>query len=177
MDRGVEHLRRATELNPEDERAWAGLGEALERAGELEEADEAYQRTIELAGFGDVAEVARRGRSRIAQASMRSAVGGSLRMDAVMYCVAALEKFEAMPEADLKTVGLEIATMGRQGIDVNNPGQRYRLKSLEGEFTGMQLMSYFYVAMKKIAPEQDIGFDLTKEYEAAERLHSGNTEG
>jgi len=39
--------------------------------------------------------------------------------------------------------------------------------TLPGEFTGLQLMSYIYVAFKQIAPEQDIEFDLSTEYEQA----------
>jgi hypothetical protein len=65
---------------------------------------------------------------------------------------------------------LEIATVGMNGINVNNPTSEYRLRSLPGVFTGLQLVSYEYVAFKQFAPELDIGFDLAKEYEEALRM-------
>lgn len=53
-------------------------------------------------------------------------------MDAVMYCLAALERFAEMPEADVRAVVAEIATVGQRGLDVNNPEHTYRLRSLPG---------------------------------------------
>jgi hypothetical protein len=91
-------------------------------------------------------------------------------MDAVMYCVGALEMFEAMSVAQVQKIGFEIAMLGTRGIDVNNPESRYSLKSLPGEFSGLHLLSIQYVAFKKIAPTQDIGFDLSVEYQAALKL-------
>ena len=124
-----------------------------------------------MAGFGEAAQAARNGLSRIAEATMRANVGGTVRMDAVMYCLAAMERFDAMPEAEMRQIVLEIATTGLQGLDVNNPDHKYRLRSLPGELTGMQLVSYLYVGTQRVAPEQDIGFDLSREYEVAEGMH------
>ncbi len=78
--------------------------------------------------------------------------------------------FEAMSVAQVQKIGFEIAMLGTRGIDVNNPESRYSLKSLPGEFSGLHLLSIQYVAFKKIAPAQDIGFDLSVEYQAALRL-------
>jgi hypothetical protein len=41
---------------------------------------------------------------------------------------------------------------------------------LPGTFTGTQLLCYEYVASKQIAPEIDVGFEITKEYEQALRM-------
>ena len=63
------------------------------------------------------------------------------------------------------------------GIDVNNADSSYRLRSLPGEFSGLQLVCLEYVAFKQAAPQLDIGFDLSREYEMAQHLHearSGN---
>ena len=170
-DEGVRHLRQAVELNPKDELAWYGLGEALEVAGDTKGADEAYQHVVELDEYSHVAEPAKRARSRLAQTSFRSRMPeGIERPDAVMYCLSALQKFAAMDPAEVQKVGFEIALLGRSGLDVNNPDRKYPLHSLPGEYTGLQLMSYMYVAFKQIAPEQDIGFDLSKEYEEALKL-------
>ena len=87
-----------------------------------------------------------------------------------MWCLSALQKFAAMTPAEVQTIGFEIALLGRSGLDVNNPDRKYALRSLPGEFTGLQLMSYMFVAFKQIAPDRDIGFDLSKEYEQALKL-------
>jgi Flp pilus assembly protein TadD len=44
----VEHLRRATELAPEDASAWHQYGEALAAEGQMGEADAAFRRAVEL---------------------------------------------------------------------------------------------------------------------------------
>ncbi|HTT40357.1 MAG TPA: tetratricopeptide repeat protein [Burkholderiales bacterium] len=45
----AEHLRRAVELDPDYSAAWKLLGQALARAGRLDDALEAYRRGIEAA--------------------------------------------------------------------------------------------------------------------------------
>lgn len=167
-DRATEMLRRATSLLPEDQQAWIGLGQALEEAqGHDSEADRAYVRAIEINPYNQLAEVAKRSRSQIAQRTMRGAVGGGLRPDAVMYCVGALEKCKGLPPAEVQKIAFEIAALGTKGINPNDPDRMYRLRTLPGEFTGLQLLSYMYVTFKKVAPEANIGFDLSREYEAA----------
>src|SRR6202008_897596 len=102
-------------------------------------------------------------RSEIAQKNFRAVPTGALRMDAVMYCLAALKKFASMSPEQVRNVGFEIATVGMNGINVNDPKSEYHLRTLSGVFTGLQLLCYEYVAFKQVAPEMDIGFDLTKE--------------
>jgi len=77
--------------------------------------------------------------------------------------------------SEVQKISFEIATLGSRGLNVNDPAKKYRLKSLPGEFSGLQLVCYMYVGFKQIAPEQDIGFDLSREYAAAMELH--NREG
>jgi tetratricopeptide (TPR) repeat protein len=166
----AEHLRIATELSPQDQQVWYGYAQALEALDNIEAADKAYIQTIEIDGFSKIADLARKARSNIAKGTFRKNAPGALRMDAVMYCVGALEMFEAMSVAQVQKIGFEIAMLGTRGIDVNNPESRYSLKSLPGEFSGLHLLSIQYVAFKKIAPAQDIGFDLSVEYQAALKL-------
>jgi Flp pilus assembly protein TadD len=47
-DDAVEHLRRATELAPDNPAAWHHLGEALAAEGAMDEADAAFRRAVEL---------------------------------------------------------------------------------------------------------------------------------
>ena len=166
----VGHLRRATELAPQDQPAWYGYAQALETVDSIEEADKAYIQAIELDEYSQLAELARKARSKIAKGSFRERAVDVLRMDAVMYCVGALEKFDSMSADEVQRIGFEIAMLGTRGIDVNNPESRYTLKNLPGEFSGLHLLSIQYVAFKKIAPEQNIGFDLSAEYQAAMKL-------
>jgi len=165
----VEHLRRATELAPADQAAWFGYGQALQSSGETLEADNAFIKTIELDEFSEIAEHARQARTRIEEKSFQG-TSPTLRMDAVMYCLSALEKFTKLSPEQVKNIGVEIALRGTRGIDVNSAEQQYSLRSMEGNFSGLYLVCLQYVAFQKIAPEQNIGFDLSAEYEAALNL-------
>jgi Flp pilus assembly protein TadD len=162
----VEVLTVATRLAPEDDRGWYGLAEALQLTGDTAGADEAYQRVISINEFGEMAESARQARSRIATTTFRD-VPGDVRMDAVMYLLAALEKFQSMETAQLQKIGFEIAMLGTTGININDPDSRYTIETLPGEFSGLSLVCHQYAAFKRFAPEMDIGIDLSREYEAA----------
>jgi tetratricopeptide (TPR) repeat protein len=162
-----EYLRHATEIAPGDQASWYGYAQALEAQEKIEDADDAYQKAIEIDEFSDIAELAKKGRSNIAQKSFRSATPDVERMDAVMYCVGALEKFADMSPDEVQKIGFEIAILGTKGIDVNNPSQQYTLRSLPGTFSGLHLLCLQYIAFKQIMPEQDIGFDLSAEYRMA----------
>jgi Flp pilus assembly protein TadD len=48
LDDAVAHLRRATELAPDNAGAWHHLGEALAAEGAMDEADAAFRRAVEL---------------------------------------------------------------------------------------------------------------------------------
>ena len=165
----VTHFARATELQPDDQTVWFGYAQALELNGETLEADKAYIRAIDLDEFSEIAELARQARTKIAEKGFHGAAG-TPRMDAVMYCLSALEKFEKLSPEQVKQIGFEIAMLGTRGLDVNSPEAKYSLKSLEGNFSGLHLVCLQYVAFKQIAPDQNIGFDLSAEYETALKL-------
>jgi hypothetical protein len=131
-----------------------------------------YQKTIDMNEFGRLADVAREARRKAAEEAFKERAGGTLRPDAVMYCLSAIEKFENMSEEEVKRIGFEIAMKGRDGSDTNDPTPKYQLKSLPGDFSGLHLGCYIYVAFQSIAPETDSGFDLSKEYAGAKSLHT-----
>lgn len=168
--RAVEHLRKATEISPDDQAAWYGLGQALQFSGETLESDKAYIKAIELDEFSDIAELARKARTKIAEKGFHTAAGSAPRMDAVMYCLSALRHFDKLPLEKVRQIGFEIALLGTRGLDVNSADQKYTLKSMEGNFSGLHLVCLQYVAFKKLAPEQNIGFDLSAEYQTALKL-------
>jgi len=161
------HLRLAREIDPEDQQSWFGYGQAMDAMDKLEEADSAYLKTIEIDEFSDIAERARQARTKLAGRSFRSTMPGVERMDAVMYCVSALEKYASLPADQVQKIGFEIAILGTRGLDINDSTQKYSLQSMPGKFSGLHLLCYEYVAFQQIAPGKDIGFDLSAEYRTA----------
>ena len=176
LDEAVGHLQEAVRLLPTDEQAVYGLAQALIRLGgddRIAEADALLSRAIALDPDSELAEHCRNDRSRIAQARFRANAGGQVRMDAVMYCLGALRTFAQRSKEDVRAVAFEIAMLGMQGLDVNDPAQKYRLRSLPGQFSGLHLVAIEYVGFKIVDPNVDLGFDLSQEYQHAQLLFGG----
>jgi len=170
------HLRRAVELLPSDQQALFGLGQALLAVGREKDADAQFIKVIELNDRSPVAERAKDARRKLAESSLRTPTGGAERFDAVMYCLGALKRFESMSHPEIQKIGFEIAILGQSGLDTNDSSQKYTLRSMPGNFSGLELVSMMYVAFKIVAPEQDVGFDLAREYQAAlEMYRKANT--
>jgi tetratricopeptide (TPR) repeat protein len=169
------HLRAAWQLLPEDQSAAYGLALCLMNLGgdaRQAEADELLKAAIALNPGSAIGEAARQARTELAEKGFREATTAE-RPDAVMYCLGALERFAKLSRNDVQSIAFEIGMLGRSGLDVNNPDTRYHLRSLPGDFSGLQLVAMMYVGFKQIAPEMDIGFDLAKEYAMAQALHTG----
>lgn len=169
------HLREAVRLLPTDQQALYGLAFLLEQGGsaeQLAEADRLYKQAVAADGQSDLAEQARSARSGLAQRSFRARTEMPVRMDAVMYCLGALQKFAKMSQGEVQAVAFEIALLGQRGLEVNNPDSRYTLRSLPGDYSGLHLMSLMYVGFKQLAPDKDIGFDLAEEYRTAQQMFS-----
>jgi Flp pilus assembly protein TadD len=164
-------LRKATLINPDDQHNWYGLAQALERLDKTADADAAYRKTIDVDEYSPLAEMARDALRAIAHKTFRDTLPGIARPDAVMYCLGAIEKFEKMSPSAVQRIAFEIATLGTKGLNVNDPAQQHQLKSLPGSFSGLHLVCLMYVGFKIVAPAQDIGFDLSKEYATAQALH------
>jgi len=91
-----------------------------------------------------------------------------------MYMLAALQHFNGMSPDKIKEIGFEIGLLGQQGIDHENMEQRYYLKSIpDKEFTGLQILSYMYVAFQFIDSKLEMGLNFKKEFEAAKELFEG----
>ncbi|HVO24337.1 MAG TPA: tetratricopeptide repeat protein [Candidatus Margulisiibacteriota bacterium] len=161
-------LQRTTELNPRDLQAWFALAQSLQRQGRLADAYRAYRKVVDIDTYGQLAELARDALRAIIQRTAPAVE----RPDAVMYCLDAIERFEKILRSQVRRIALEVAMLGRKGLDVNGTAQRYRLKSLPGGFCGLHLTCLMYVGFKIVAPEKDIGFDLSKEYAAARTIHA-----
>lgn len=175
----VTHLREAVRLLPADQQALYGLAHTLLALGgddHAAESDLLFQRAIAVDPDSDLAEACRRERSRVAQGTFRSNAAGQVRMDAVMYCLGAMQTFAKMPKEDVRKVTFEIAVLGTKGLDVNDPAQKYQLRSLPGRFSGLHLVSIEYVGFKLLDPTVDIGFDLSHEFGQAQLLFGGGSE-
>ena len=171
QEEALQNLRRATELLPDDQASWLNLGKFCEETADEEGADEAYLKVLEINSVNQFAEQAKQGRSRLSERTFRD-TGGAVRPDAVMYCLGALLKFAAMPASEVQKVTFEIVTLGMSGINPNDPDQKYTLRALPGDFSGLHLLCIEYVGFKILDPSVDIGFDLSKEYEEAKTLHA-----
>jgi hypothetical protein len=86
---------------------------------------------VELDPFSDLAEIARRARTKIAEATFKSGAVDGLRSDAVLYCHAAMETFAQMLPDQAQACGFEIAALGTKGINPNNPDRIYNLRTLQ----------------------------------------------
>lgn len=174
LQQAAENLRVAYSALPNDQRAGYGLARCLLDLGgntELQEADALLKKVIDIDPDTQIAEMARQERRQLASLQFRQTMPG-VRPDAIFYCLDALQRFERMDGEQVQAIGFEIALLGRRGLDVNNPDSKYTIRSFPGNYSGLQLTCMMYVAFKQIALDQDIGFDLAKEYEAAQSLFS-----
>lgn len=167
------HFREAVHQLPDDPAALFGLAQCLESIGgeaEVEEADRLYHTFVERFRRHPFAEMARKARTERAHKNLRGAVGGGIRMDVVMYMVDALEKFSRMSKQQIRHITLEIAVLGRSGLDINNPDKTYRLKTLPGEYSGLHLLAIMHAGTKIIDPKADTGVDFDKEFAMAKTM-------
>lgn len=167
------HLRAARRALPLDPHTLYGLASALEAVGgeeNVEEADELYLVVIEKFPGSQLAELAREARTKLAHQSMRAKTGGGLRPDVVMYIAAALETFAKVGPDKARQITFEVAMKGQNGLDINDPEQKYTLTTLPGKFSGMHLVSIMYAGIKALDPSMDAGIDLSAEYEAARAM-------
>ena len=163
-------FEQAAAILPDDQQTLLGHGICLLHLGRATEADRILSKCIEINALSDTAEQARVAITKIAHQHMRNVVAGNLRPDVVGYCLDALKYFDESGRAKTSSVAMEIAMLGRSGLDINNPDQKYTLRSLPGKFSGMRLVSMMYVGFQIIAPEHDVGIDLSREYAEAKKL-------
>ena len=170
VDRAIACLLRATQLNPKDQQAFFGLGEAYRVAENLEDAEIAYRQVIAIDEFNQLAQQAKDQLSSIAHVGFLMRGGTTGRPDAVMYCLSALKYFADLPDEEVQKITFEIGMLGTKGFEINDPDQKYQLRSMPGKFSGMQMVCIMYVGFKRIAPEHAASFDLAHEYAVALKM-------
>jgi tetratricopeptide (TPR) repeat protein len=168
-EEAIRYLQKALSLVPDTPEVLYGLGLAHKENGDVKTADELFKKVIQGDKDAKITELARNERREIALESLKSK---GVRIDAVMYCLGALEFFSSKARNDISAIASEIALLGRTGLDINHPEKRYHLNSLTGDFSGLHLLCYMYVGFRILDENVDIGADLSSEYHAALKLFS-----
>lgn len=158
-------LSRCLAVAPKDIATMVGLGEAQEALGDSNAADGLYRMAIKIGGPDNIVDIAKQGRTRIAESKMRQ--DSEIRLDVVEYIKSALDRFGEMEPKQIQNLGVEIGLLGMKGMSINDPSKTYRVKSLPGEYTGLQLVATMYAAFQTFEPGQDVGVDFSKEYQLA----------
>ena len=164
------HFREAVHQLPDDPAALFGLAQCLEAVQGQAEAAGIYVTLIKRFPNHPIAEMAREASTGRAHRTLRGAVDGSVRMDVVMFIVDALEKFSKLSKNEIGHIALEIAVLGRSGLQINDPDKIYRLKTLAGEYTGLHLLALMHAGMKLVDENVDTGADFDKEFDIAKAM-------
>lgn len=170
VEEAVTHLRAALARMPHDTQTLLCLATALEKLGTPEataEADRMYHRFITEHPNSPMVEGAEKSRTAIALREVKARSLGGYRPDVMRYISNALAVFEKQGPEARQAIALEIALLGNQGLDINNPEQKHSLKSLPGQFSGLHLLSIMYAAFRQIDPAMELGMDFEAEYQAA----------
>jgi tetratricopeptide (TPR) repeat protein len=167
------YLRKSFDSNPHDPYTVFGLGITYRELGDMENADKYLKNTLEMNAPADLQRLAK---DELREIALKSLKAKGFRADAVFYCLAALDLFKNKTREEVQKIAFEIALKGRSGLDINNPERKYQLISLQGNFSGLQMVCYMYVGFKRIAPEKDVGIDLLEEYRAALNLSNEGNE-
>jgi tetratricopeptide (TPR) repeat protein len=163
-ERAIAYLEKSMTSNPQDQTTTYGLGLCYFSMGDFDTADRYLRKTMEIDQQSPLSEMAKDLLREIASIHLKSK---GFRTDAMLHCIHALSLFAKIGPEAIRKIAFEIALKGQQGLDINNPSRKYSLNSLEGTFTGLQLVSYMYVGFKRIAADMDVGIDLSDEYDTA----------
>ena len=172
-DEALLHLRKALKLMPDDPQSIFGLAIALEEVGTDdadEEADALFLRLIQEHPTSPIVEQAEKARTAFGHKRMKSRSVGGFRLDVMMFIAGALKTFKKLGPKKRQEIAVEIAMLGRSGLDINDPTAKYKLKTLPGKFTGLHLLAIMYTAFRQIDPKMDAGADFSAEYQAAMEL-------
>lgn len=168
------YFRQAASLAPNDAGVQLGFAQCLDELGGdyRKEADKIYAEVVRRFPDHPVAEIAKKARNKIANAQLHATVDGKVRMDAVFYMQGAMDDFAKKSKQEIGQLVMEIALMGQNGLQINNPDMRYTLKNLPGDFSGLQLISIMHAGIRLLDPKAETGTGLDREYELALAMHA-----
>jgi len=165
-------LHQVLAMAPDDPTASLALGECLETLGPVQkkQAIEVYKRIMRRFADTPLADAAVAGLNRLANADLHRGGVDQPRLDAIMYMQDTLKRFADLPQQEVGQIVLEIAQLGQSGLAVNDPGKRYHLKTLPGDFSGLELVSMMHVGVLMFEPNAEMQTGLDREYEMAVSL-------
>ena len=169
-------LRNVLIQLPNDAVSLFNLALCLFKTGQdknIREAGDIANALIATQTGNEIEEKAKDLQRQIALYLFRESSGKHENSDAVFYCIDAMRKLKDASQKEIASVALEIAQLGQNGIKVNNPEVTYTIKSFPGNFSGLALVCLLHVAVQKVSPGSDSGFDVQKEYEIAKGLFEG----
>ena len=161
------YLQKSYNINPKDPQTVYGLAFTYKSLNDFENAEKYFKVLLDMRAPEVLKELAREGLGEIAVKTLKSK---GTRMDVVFYIVSALETFKGKSKQQIKDISFEIALLGRQGLDINDPTKKFKLRTISGEFTALQLISMMYAGFQQFEPSLDIGIDFSEEYDLALKL-------
>ena len=173
IDEAIFHLRKALKLLPDDPQSIFGLATALEDFGTEDAEDEAdalHKRFILEHPTSPMVAQSEKSRSAFAHKQLKSRSVGGFRHDVMMYILDALKTFKKVGPEKRRQIALEIAVLGRSGLDINDPDSKYELKTLPGTYSGLNLLAIMYSAFHQNDPNMETGADFSAEYAAAMKM-------
>ncbi|HBJ34098.1 MAG TPA: hypothetical protein DDZ51_04915 [Planctomycetaceae bacterium] len=170
FDAALPVIRESIGAAPSDIAMMVAYGDCLEELGRGDESVLHYRAAIKTGGPEHVVDLAKSRLSERSAKSLRAA--GAIRTDVVQYMREAIERFKTMDSSAIRNLAFEIAILGSQGLNINDPDKTYQIKSWSGDFTGLHLVSVMYAAFQQFAPETELGIDLSQEYRISSQLRA-----
>lgn len=169
-EQALECYKKADALMPDNPEIVLGLGQSYERTDRHDKAVELYKRVRRLYADDKILDKATEGLNRLAVAELKR-TGQGQRADVIIYCLSAIELFSKSSNEKVKEIAFEIAMLGNSGLAINDPGKKYTLESLEGKFSGVELLCYMFVGFKIIDNTLPPVADLETEYQQALKIY------
>lgn len=168
------YFRQAASLAPNEAGVHLGLAQCLDELGGeyRKEADKVYAEVVRRFPDHSAAEIAKQARNKIANAQLHDTVDGNVRMDAVFFMQGAMDEFARKSKQEIGQLVMEIALLGQSGLQINKPEVRYSLKNLQGDFSGLQLVSIMHAGIRLLDPKAETGTGLDREYELALAMYA-----
>jgi tetratricopeptide (TPR) repeat protein len=161
------YLKRAFSFHPYDPQIILNLAMAYRDLRDLEKA-ERYFRMLLGMNPPEALQAAALGNLEALAVGEPQPLG--LAVDAVFYLLETIRILRERTILQVQEIVSEITMLGRHGLDFEDPGARYTLRSLAGEFNSSQLVCIMYAALRQFQPGANIGIDLSEEYELALEL-------
>jgi tetratricopeptide (TPR) repeat protein len=117
------NLQKSYNINPHDPQTVYGLAFSYMSLNDFENAEKYFRVLLDMQAPEMLKELARKGLGEIAFKTLKSR---GPRMDVVLYILGALGIFKGKSTQKVKDISFEIALLGRQGFEINDPTNNLR---------------------------------------------------